>query len=48
MKKQIKEDLNLIDCHLHPIGVMQCENHQAAVNDIDWKIVYVSPMTRTL
>jgi broad specificity phosphatase PhoE len=36
------------DLPLHPIGIEMCVANQHLVNDVDWKIVYVSPMQRTL
>ena len=37
-------DVNGFDPELHTIGVSQAQNHQQISNEIDWKIVFTSPM----
>ena len=46
--KTFDNDKNGYDPELHAIGIEQCEAHQKAVNEINWKVVYTSPMQRTL
>ena len=41
-------DPAMIDSALHPIGVMQSENHQDHVNKVNFKIVYTSPLRRAM
>ena len=41
-------DKNGFDLPLHQIGIEQCIASQNIVNGIDWKIVYTSPIQRTL
>ena len=41
-------DPSLIDPELHPVGIMQAEAGQTAVIGIDWEVVFVSPMQRTM
>lgn len=37
-----------MDPELHPSGIEQCEAHQEEVNKIDYKVVFTSPMQRTM
>jgi len=37
-------DIKGFDPELHPIGIQQAQNHQSVVNEINWKIVFTSPM----
>ena len=37
-----------MDPELHPSGIVQCEFHQEEVNKIDYKVVFTSPMQRTM
>ena len=48
--KELRYALNysLVDPELHPIGFLQCEAQHEVVNSIDWQVVFVSPMQRTL
>ena len=39
---------SLIDTELSDFGIDQCESKQPEVNEIDFEIVLVSPMRRTL
>ena len=47
-KHALEADPALMDAKLHPIGIMQCENHQSQVNKVNFKVVYTSPLRRAL
>ena len=36
------------DPELHPVGISQCETGQRVVNNIDWEVVFTSPMQRAM
>lgn len=40
--------MNGTDPELHPAGIVQCEIHQKEVNDVNYKVVYTSPMQRAM
>ena len=46
--RKLKIDKELIDPPLNDIGLAQCQLGTKYVNDVDFKVVYVSPMYRTL
>jgi broad specificity phosphatase PhoE len=45
---QLKGDPTMFDPGLHEIGVIQAESNQAHVNEVNYKVVFVSPLQRTL
>lgn len=44
----LKGDKTMFDPGLHEIGILQAESNQSNVNEINFKVVFVSPMQRTL
>ena len=45
---KLRGDTTMYDPGLHEIGIMQAESNQGNVNDVNFKVVFVSPMQRTL
>ncbi|KAL4450803.1 hypothetical protein ABPG74_011645 [Tetrahymena malaccensis] len=46
--KQLHMDPKYTDNPLHPVGIQQCLNHQKYINEIDFEIVFISPLQRAL
>lgn len=46
--KACHNDPELLDPELHPIGIMQCEAAHPVVNAMDVKIIFTSPLQRTI
>ena len=44
----VREDPSLIDPELHRVGIQQCISHQEGINEIDYRIVYTSPLQRAM
>ena len=45
---KLKGDPTMYDPCLHEYGVIQAESNQGHVNDINFKVVFISPLQRTL
>jgi len=47
-EKEVANSIDLIDPDLHPIGVIQCDIHRSIVEQVNVKIVFVSPIQRAM
>ncbi len=46
--KKLRGDPTLFDPCLHEVGILQAESNQEHVNAVNFKVVFVSPLQRTL
>jgi len=46
--KTLFADPDGADPELHQVGIMQSESHQDFVNNVDWKVVFTSPIQRAM